>query len=125
MKKILISLMICGLSVSGSCFGFFNDGPKTRGQSGNLKSNLVEVVDANASFLRDYKNLKSDKLARKYGTQDGIVYRMKDGKNAFLRYEDTPSKKASFCSSYYGDPIEGLEALEKFWDNSKKLEDFS
>ncbi len=145
LRKVLASLAVLGLSIGGDCFGHHI---VPIAQSGNLMSNSVEVkaadergrevavdkvkiVDADEDFLEDFSRLKSSDLARKYGTKDGIVYRVRDNKSVFLRYEKSPFER-SFFSSFPGDPVEGLKLAQKalgslkgLWNDSKRwISDF-
>ncbi len=138
MKKILMSLVVCSLGIGGSCFGREIETLKQRDpySNGNLievtqlpdnvvepsperelqrqnfdgvDMNRFEVVDANIGFRIAVKFMNSDKLNLKYGTEDGIVYRLGNGKNVFLQYKNSPSGRTPVHSLFYdGDPIFGL-----------------
>ena len=125
MKKILASLIVCGLSIAGDCLG------KEREmliQSDSLKGNLVGVQPSDESFVKDCHNLELSELARKYGTKDGVVYRVGDNENVFLQCEESPSRKSYSRLCYRGDPIKELEQQRKDleeWDvDSKKTDLF-
>ncbi len=125
LKKIFASLIVCGLSISGDCFG---KGREMLIQSDSLKSNLVEVQPSDENFVKDCHNLELSELARKYGTKDGVVYRVGDNENVFLQCEESPSRKSYSRLCYRGDLIKGLEQqrkdLEEGGVDSKKADLF-
>ena len=134
-----MSLVVCGLSVSGSCFGNYNTSVLSMDNASNNKMvgiesssknfhevnsdvdfSKVKVVDANENFLRDLgkveKNqMSSYSLARKYGTRDGVVYRVGD-RNVFLSFDNS-----SKFVSYHGDPLAGLEQGQETYQDRENL----
>ena len=140
MKKILIPLVVCSLSICGNCFGDSTQAPWSMNSKAHGKSSLVKVQsseknrrvmnsvdidkvtvkDADKGFINDWKNvndrnrnMSDEDFARKYGTKDGVVFRLKGDWNVFVRYRETSSGKTFSRSFYSGDPIEGLEQLEE------------
>lgn len=131
MRKVLVSLTVCSLSMCGSCLGFnadpwrMNYFPKSSSfvevsnQVGELRkvklgagvdvidSNKVEVVKASENFVEDLKKVDEKRiaekdLARKWGTKDGKIYCIGD-RNVFLSWssEGSNGKTRSESSRFF------------------------
>ena len=133
-----MSIVVCGLSVGGSCFGMETDFsrktlkqrypylmevmqsssnvvrplPKRAPQIQNadiINLDKVKIVDAGKGFRTASKFMNSDKLNLKYGTEDGVAYYLGNGKNVFLQCKDGPSGRTPVQSIHYGGhPVFGL-----------------
>jgi len=153
MNRVLASLVICGLSISGDCFGLeiktLRQGDPCRNSNlveiaqlpdnvehlpevelqrdrvGTVDIARVKVVNAGIGFRIAAKFMNSDQLLRKYGTEDGIVYYLGNGENIFLQCKDGPSGRTPVqFIRYDGNPIPGLrQALENTYSVSSEVDE--